>query len=466
MDKNDIPRWQPGTDPNLSTEKRNDSNKKIVVFATAAAMAAVIIAVILIVSLGNEKSKTGGQSDTADFNDSALSDDEEGIILNLADTSGMTKEVSSSGSGYILTDVSAVVEELLPSVVSITSKTIVDESDLYEKSRDFLLPWGFYPDDSGFSGNVTEKNTDDDADVSKKEVENGIGSGTIIAQNSSELLILTSYHVVKDAASISVMFINDDSADGYIKSVDKEKDIAIAAVSLDSISAETRNTIKIAALSNRKVEVGEGVIVIGNALGYGISVTTGIVSAVDREITVDGTTIRTIQTDAAINSGNSGGCMLNSNGEIIGINEAKISLDNVEGMCYAIPIAENLDLIQNLLNAEENYSDELTETNTSDSSAYLGIRGRDITSDIANAYNMPQGIYVSSTIRGSGASEAGLKCGDIIVGIDDVVVLTMSELQEEIKKHNAGDIVTLVVNRKNNNSYSSVTIDVTLSERK
>lgn len=223
----------------------------------------------------------------------------------------------------MLNDVSDIVDAVMPSVVSITQRS--QASDYY----------GPYVQSS-----------------SSEEVESGVGSGTIVAANSSELLILTSYHVVEGSSSLYVTFCNDASVDGYIKACSQADDIAVVAVPLDDIEEETLNSIAIAKLSNDENEIGEGVIVIGDALGCGQSVVTGIVSALDRQINVEERTITVIQTDAAINAGNSGGCTLNSKGEVIGISEAKIASDGVEGMCYAISVRAYYDLIMDMLNGK------------------------------------------------------------------------------------------------------------------
>lgn len=230
-------------------------------------------------------------------------------------------------SSILLTDVSDIVEEAMPSVVSITSRTLV-------MSGGYGSMWGFK---YGQQEQTTE------------EVESGIGSGTIVGENDTELLILTSYHVVEDCSSLYITFCDDENVEGYIKNADESTDIAIVAVLLSDIPDSTYTQIAAIEMSTDEIEVGEGVIVIGDALGYGQSVVTGIISATSREITVDDSTISVLQTDAAINSGNSGGCVLNSDGKIIGISEAKISSSSVEGMCYAIPIAENYDLIMSLM---------------------------------------------------------------------------------------------------------------------
>ncbi len=220
-----------------------------------------------------------------------------------------------------LNDVSDVVDAVMPSVVAITQRS---------KASDY---YGQYVQPSA-----------------AEEVESGVGSGTIVAANSSELLILTSYHVVEGCSSLYVTFCDDASVDGYIKACSPEDDIAVVAVPLKDIEEKTRSSIAIAKLNNDENEIGEGVIVIGDALGCGQSVVTGIVSALDRQITVEDRTITVIQTDAAINAGNSGGCTLNSKGEVIGISEAKIASDGVEGMCYAISVRAYYDLIMNMLN--------------------------------------------------------------------------------------------------------------------
>lgn len=193
-----------------------------------------------------------------------------------------------------------------------------------------------------------------------------------------------------------------------------------------------------------------------------MSVTTGIISATDREINVDGKTLTVMQTDAAINSGNSGGCVLNSNGDIIGISEAKITISYVEGMCYAIPVSSNTELIQTLLNQEGSTNNATVQTNGQ--GAYLGIRGRDVDNTAANSYGKPKGVLVKGIIPGSGAEDAGILENDIIVGMDNVSFTTMSELQEQLSRHEPGDTVTLIIMREIDGSYSQVKVEVTLTE--
>ena len=360
--------------------------------------------------------------------------------ISIADSS------AASSSGIVLTDVTSVVEEVMPAVVSITSRSLVSNSNNY---------WGYYFGDSSSSS---------------EEVESGIGSGTIVGQNDTELLILTSYHVVEDSSSLYVTFCDDSAVDGYIKSSSEDYDIAVVAVPLEDISESTLSSITIATLCTEQATVGEGVIVIGDALGYGQSVTTGIVSAVDREITVEERTITVIQTDAAINSGNSGGCVLNSAGQIIGISEAKISSDNVEGMCYAISISVYADLIQELLTTTTDTGSGTDETTSSQNivsssqTAYLGIKGTDVDSETASAYNMVEGIYVASVVSGGGAEAAGMIAGDIIVGFEGDAITTMSELQSLLANQSVGDTVTITVMRSNGSTgYTEIDLEVTLT---
>ena len=369
---------------------------------------------------------------------------DENTNISISDSS------DSSSSGIVLTDVSSVVEEVMPAVVSITSRSYANNYSSF---------WGY-----SFGGS---------SDSSTEEVDSGIGSGTIVGSNDTELLILTSYHVVEDSSSLYVTFCDDESVDGYIKSSSEDYDIAVVAVPLEDISDSTLESITYATICTEQASVGEGVIVIGDALGYGQSVTTGIVSAVDREITVENRTISVIQTDAAINSGNSGGCMLNSAGQIIGISEAKITSDSVEGMCYAISINVYADLIEELLTTTTTSSgsdtdEEETTTGSSASSsqtAYLGIRGTDVDSDTASAYNMVEGVYVASVVEGGGAEEAGVEEGDIIVGLDGTSLTTMSELQSLLSNYSAGDTVTLTIMRSSNGTYTEMDLEVTLTSQ-
>ena len=395
-----------------------------------------------------------------------------------AELVSLTLSQESDPSGIILMDVSDIVKEALPSVVSITSRSLINYYD--NSFGDFGGRGGLgdiwnyiFGDSFGGNGDIYfyQEPADDlpaiegeegiDSEM-PKEIDRSMGSGTIIAMTDDELMILTSYHVVEGNSSLYVTFIDENSVDGTIRSADADKDIAIVSVPLADIPQETLDVIKVATIATQEPEVGDGCIVIGNALGYGISVTTGIVSALDRDIYADGKSLNVIQTDAAINNGNSGGCMLNSRGEIIGINEAKVKRSFVEGMCYAIPVQKNLELIETLINSE-GVTSESTEY-TSGSGAFLGIRGRDVTEEISADYGIPKGVYVSETVQGSGAKDAGLLSGDIIVAIDGEEVLTMTELQSILLEHNAGDEVVLQVMRNTEGEYVSMDVNVVLTD--
>ena len=447
----DAPRWQPdpekyNTGYRSKQEKQKPSKKWIIPLTIV--LAVLVVVIIVGVAVGaNYLNKVANRSAAAEIGEVQAAETPSSEVIdgnNVVWTE--VDQADASSSGIVITDVSDIVEEVFPAVVSITSRTIINNSDYFN--------FFFGGQGSPYGGN---------GEGTQKEVDSGLGSGTIIGQNDKELLILTSYHVVDEASSLAVTFVNGTSIDGVVKSADDETDIAIVSVPLEDIDEDTLSAIKTAKLSTTPAEVGEGVVVIGNPLGYGMSVTTGIVSAVDRELYAEGKTLTVLQTDAAINSGNSGGCMLNAKGEVIGISEAKITIASVEGMCYAIPISNNSELIQDLLLQE---TPEQTESETAEQitqGAYLGIRGRDITSDLAQAYGMPQGVYVISVVEGGGAEKAGILDGDIIIKLDGEDVSTMSKMQFELAKHNEADVVSVTVMRQEGGNYVQATIDVTLT---
>lgn len=441
----EIPRWKPCIDETGRKRKkcRHSSGILIAVIVLAASIAGMFLCFF------SDSRYEQNNAAAVPGSPNSLKQTE-----NKTDVTDTYAEIESPGANNsTVLDISDMVSEVLPSVVSLTPKISVG----YYGINGFVDPRNISLGDGSDSSGSTNSETETDAEIEKEK-----GSGTIVAQNATELLILTSYHVISGSSSIDVTFIDDSKVSGKIKSVNKDLDIAVVSVPLDDINQETMDSIKMASLSNAEAKVGEGVVVIGNALGYGISVTVGVISAVDRQIVLNGSTLSVIQTDAAINSGNSGGCMLNSRGEIIGINEAKINIKNVEGMGYAVPIAANLDEIQELLNAKDEYNEEGIQKST-DQTVYLGIRGRDVTEELADYYNMPIGVYVSATIKGSGADNAGLTAGDVIVGINDTLISTMEELEQELSYFSAGDTVTLVINRQIGKSYKCITIDVILS---
>ena len=349
---------------------------------------------------------------------------------NTKSTVGTTKTVSNAklttSTSTVTSDVSDIVENTLPSIVSITNLSVQEVQNF-------------------FGG------------ISQQESESA-GSGIIISQNDSELLVVTNNHVVEGSDTLTVTFNDGNSVEAQIKGTDSARDLAVVAVPLDKISDDTMNAIKVATLGDSdSLKVGEPAIAIGNALGYGQSVTTGIVSATGR--TIDGFDGEYIQTDAAINPGNSGGALLNANGEVIGINSAKINSSAVEGMGFAIPISDASDVIQNLMNKE-------TRSKVSDEErGYLGIKGYDVSEEGAQMYNMPTGVYVKEVMSGGGSEKAGLTKGSIITGFEGSSISGMSSLQEQLQYYKAGEEVTLTVQIPDKNGeYTEKDIKVTLGK--
>lgn len=341
-------------------------------------------------------------------------------------------ETNNVVEGTYIIDVSQVVENVMPSIVSITSKTLINS--------------GYY----GFFFN------------NKEQYSTGAGSGIIVAQTDNDLLILTNNHVVEGASELSVQFINDKSVDAKIKGSSANKDVAIISIPLKNIDKETLESIKIATIGNsNELKVGQGVIAIGNALGYGQSVTTGVISALNRKVSIDNVTTKMIQIDAAINGGNSGGALLNSAGEVIGINSAKYSSNgysssaSIEGMGFAIPISDVEDLINKLMSGEEIPEED---------KAALGIEGYMITESMSQSYGMPEGFYVSTVFEGSGADKAGLGIGNIIVEFDGEKVTSFETISESLAEKKVGDKVKVKFKYPSGRNYKEKTVDITLSK--
>lgn len=335
----------------------------------------------------------------------------------------------------VVTDVTQVVKAVMPSVVSV-SNTYVQHGTFFGQ------------------------------EYSSEAVSSG--SGIIVGENDSELLIVTNYHVVESADTLSVQFVDEEQVQAQINGTDADKDLAVLAVQLSDIKEDTLNQISIASLgSSDDLTVGEPVIAIGNALGYGQSVTTGVVSALNRPIAVtsqEGQTgdsqINTfIQTDAAINPGNSGGALLNTKGEVIGINSNKIGGSTVEGMGYAIPISDAKPIIEELMQKETRL--KVDEANK----GVLGITGVNVEAQYSEVYGIPMGVYVSSVTDNSGAVAAGLVRGDIITAINGETVETMEELKEEMNYYQAGDVVTLTIMQGSPTGYQSKDVQVTLGKQ-
>ena len=349
------------------------------------------------------------------------------------------KTTTASSGETVITDVSGVVKNVMPSVVAITSTQLVQ---------------------SGYSGSLYDYYFGNgNSNNNQYEEQTGAGSGIIIGQNDTELLIVTNNHVVEGADSLQIQFIDDETVDAAIKGTDSEKDLAVVAVKLSDIKKSTLEQIKVATLGDSdELEVGEGTIAIGNALGYGQSVTTGVVSALNREVQYENRTMKLIQTNAAINPGNSGGALLNSKGEVIGINAAKYSSSSVEGMGFAIPVSSVKDVIENLMNKET-----LTKVD-SDKKGYLNIYGRDVTSTLSETYSVPTGVYVIEVMEGGAADKAGIEKSNVITKINGESVSSMEDLQSKLEYYEKGTEVTLTIQYAKGNEYKEKEVKVTLGE--
>lgn len=281
------------------------------------------------------------------------------------------------------------------------------------------------------------------------------GTGIIIGQNENELLIVTNNHVVEDATTLSVCFVDEEVCEAVIKGTDPDNDLAVIAVKLADVKEETADVIKVAKIGNSDaLKVGEQVVAIGNALGYGQSVTTGIVSALNRQI--DTTDAIMIQTDAAINPGNSGGALLNMSGEVIGINSAKFSSTEVEGMGYAISITTATPIIEDLMTRTTR------EKVSAENASYMGINGEDVTEQISAAYGIPQGVYVTYVGEDSPASEAGIAAKSIITKFDGVRITSLTGLQERLEYYAAGETVEVTLQVLEGNEYVEKIVELTL----
>ena len=353
------------------------------------------------------------------------------------DTSKATLSISTTNTTdnkTDITDVSDIVENAMPSIVAING-------NILSKGNGYNIP-GF-----GYFG--------------AEDTESAVsGSGIIIGQNDNELLIVTNAHVVDDVNDLKVTFNNEVSVDAVVKASKTSKDIAIISVSLDSIDKETLSKIQIATIGDSdKLKAGDATIAIGNAMGYGQSVTTGVVSALNRSITIDNVEYNDlIQTDAAINPGNSGGALLDSNGNLIGINSAKVSDSSVEGMGYAIAINSVQELIEELMNKE---TKELVDESERGS---IGITGMTISDDINSVYGYPYGVYIREVTENSGAKKAGLYQGDIIYEFDGQDVYSLSDLQELLQYYKEGETVKVSFYRLENGVFEEKSVDVTLGK--
>lgn len=349
---------------------------------------------------------------------------------------------TADGKGSL--DVSDIAQAVMPSIVSITNKSV-------QEVQNYFSLFGY-----GYSGETIPQETE------------SRGSGIIIGKNDTELLIVTNYHVIADADTLSVAFNDNQVYEANTKGTDPDNDLAVIAVPLESISADTMSQIAVASIGDSdSLKVGQQVVAIGNALGYGQSVTTGIVSATNRTLNSNMNTANTsedsadqpayIQTDAAINPGNSGGALVNMKGEVIGINSAKLASTEVEGMGYAIPVSRVSDIIEKLMN-------ETTRSKVSeDQKSSIGITGITVTESVNSVYGIPSGIYVAGVTEGSGAEKAGLRKGDVITKFDGKNITQIQELTELLQYYPAGETVELTIQTiGSDNAYTEKTVSVTL----
>ncbi len=355
------------------------------------------------------------------------------------------KDTGSTAKGSL--DVSEIVSEALPSIVSITTKSV-------QEVQNYFGMYGMY----GYAPQQQEQ-----------EVE-GSGSGIIVGKNDDELLIATNYHVVEGADTLSVAFTDGNAVEASVKGFDEERDLAVVSVSLDDVEDDTMDAVSIANIgSSDDLKVGEQVVAIGNALGYGQSVTTGIVSAKNRRMDSDNNTVtdgsddssdgvNLIQTDAAINPGNSGGALLNMKGEVVGINSAKLASTEVEGMGYAIAISDVTDILQNLMN--ETSRDKLDDSEH----GVLGIEGSSVSSEAVQMYGIPAGVFVKKVTEGGAADKAGLKANSVITEFNGKAVSSIDQLTEYLSYYEPDEEVELTVQVPHGTSYKEETVKVTLDE--
>ena len=355
------------------------------------------------------------------------------------------KDTGSTAKGNL--DVSEIASEALPSIVSITTKSV-------QEVQNYFGMYGMY----GYAPQQQEQ-----------EVE-GSGSGIIVGKNDDELLIATNYHVVEGADTLSVAFTDGNAVEASVKGFDEERDLAVVSVSLDDVEDDTMDAVSIANIgSSDDLKVGEQVVAIGNALGYGQSVTTGIVSAKNRRMDSDNNTVtdgsddssdgvNLIQTDAAINPGNSGGALLNMEGEVVGINSAKLASTEVEGMGYAIAISDVTDILQNLMN--ETSRDKLDDSEH----GVLGIKGSSVSSEAVQMYGIPAGVFVKKVTEGGAADKAGLKENSVITEFNGKAVSSTDQLIEYLSYYEPDEEVELTVQVPHGTSYKEETVKVTLDE--
>lgn len=426
--------YQPQQDPNQPQDHRKPggTGKKVLVTLGLAVLFGVVAGGIIIGSsmivhkeIKNEQ-KTEYQLPTTELPQQENADGDSNSAAGSG--SDATEEVSAGTTGEYT--VAQVAKSCMPSVVSITNASVKTVQDFFGGVQQ-------YPSESS-------------------------GSGIIVGQNDSEILVATNNHVVADADTITVAFDDDAVYEAQVKGTDSDNDLAVVAVKIADMSEDTLKSIKVVSIGNSdELEIGEQVVAIGNALGYGQSVTSGWISAVNREVTDEEgkTTGKLIQTDAAINPGNSGGALLNMQGELIGINSAKAAATEVEGMGYAIPISVAQPILDELMNRETRYKTD------EEHAGYIGVTCLNVDSTSAQTYGIPLGAFVDSVEEGGPAQTAGIQKGDVIVKFDGMTVSGSSDLVGKLEYYQAGETVDVVISRAQNGEYQEQTVSVTLGKK-
>lgn len=407
--------------------QKDNHTWKIVKKAGAVVLSAVLFGSVAAAAFQGVNRLTGFQTET-EQTASVQRETEQSVLKTASSTSGNRGTM----------DVSDIAKAVMPSIVAITSKSVQEVEDYF---RMF-----------GRNGQIQQE-----------EVES-CGSGIIIGQNESELLVVTNNHVVEGADTLSVSFIDDQSYEAVVKGTDPAKDLAVVAVPLESISGDTMTKISVATIGDsEELEVGEQVVAIGNALGYGQAVTTGIVSATNRALDeeTDGVSydgISLIQTDAAINPGNSGGALLNMDGQVVGINSAKLASTEVEGMGYALSINDAYETIENLMNAK-------TRTKVADGEkASIGIAGTGVSEEARDAYGIPEGVFIAEVTEGGAAEAAGITANTVITAFDGKTVTDISQLKEMLEYYQAGETVEMTLQVPGSEGYTEQKVNVTLGK--
>ena len=415
---------------NNTKKKKNGKGKKVGLSVAAICAALIISGGSFYAGVSYFDHSTTGSSETSASASSGTGNNNSNAVVANANTVAL-----SDDSSEVSNTITKVVENAMPSMVSISTVSEEEVSEMYSYFYRFF---------------------DEDFD-NTYEVQ-ASGSGFIISQNSDELLIATNNHVVEGANEITVEFIDGESYTATIKGTSPDNDLAVISVKLSDISSDTLSQIKVATLGDStKLKLGESAIAIGNALGYGQSVTVGYISATERTVQLSDKTMTLLQTDAAINPGNSGGALLNIKGEVIGINSAKYSDTSVEGTGYAIPISDALPIITDLMNSTYVPDED---------KPYLGITGDSVPASYQERFDWPEGVYVSQIPKGSPAELAGLQPGDIITAIDGTAVTSMTEIQDILSEHSVGDQIKLSVTRSARGKTEQGELTATLIARK